>query len=94
VIAASYRNGLMVLILPGQRSKAALALGEELHLSISKIAMENPEAIGADHVTASVSVVTGRTGCAADRVKLLTRAIQAVPRHAAAGGDRVVPEFA
>ena len=94
VVAAAYRSGVIVLIVPELRSKAALELAEALRASISNLAIANPESIAANHVTASVAVVTGRVNRWIDRVHLLTRAILAVPRVSAAGGNRVVPESA
>lgn len=93
VVAAAYRDGMIVLVVPEMQSKPALELGEALRASISKLAIPNPEAIGANHVTASVAVVTGRVKRWIDRVHLLTQAVTAVPRVAAAGGNRVVPEY-
>jgi phosphoserine phosphatase RsbU/P len=94
VIAAAYRDGTIVLVVPDLRSKPALALAESLRVAVSRLGIANPEAIAADHVTASVAVVTGRVNRWMDRVHLLTQAISAVPRVAAAGGNRVVPEYA
>lgn len=94
VIAAAYRDGTIVLIVPELRSSQALNLAEELRISVEDLRIANPEAICADHVTASVAVITGRVSGCIDRVHLLTRAISAVPRAAAAGGNRVEPEYA
>ena len=94
VVAASYRDGTIVLVVPDLKSKPALELGEALRASVSRLGIANPEAIAADHVTASVAVVTGRVNRWIDRVHLLTQAISAIPRVAAAGGNRVVPEYA
>jgi GGDEF domain-containing protein len=93
VVAAAYRDGMIVLVVPELQSKPALALGEALRAAISRLAISNPESIGANHVTASVVVVTGRVKRWIDRVHLLTRAMSTVPRIAAAGGNRVVPEY-
>jgi phosphoserine phosphatase RsbU/P len=94
VVAAAYRNGMIVIVAPELRAQPALELAEALRNSVSKLGIANPESIAADHVTASVVVVTGRVTRWVDRVQLLTRAISAVPRIAAAGGNRVVPEYA
>ena len=83
-----------MLVVPELQAKPALELGEALRASVSRLGIVNPESIVANHVTASVTVVTGRVNRWIDRVHLLTRAISAVPRVAAAGGDRVVPEYA
>ena len=85
---------MIVLVVPELQSKPALELGEALRAAVSRLGIANPESIAADHVTASVAVVTGRVKRWIDRVHLLTRAISAVPRVAAAGGNRVVPEYA
>jgi PleD family two-component response regulator len=90
VLAAAYRSGMIVLIIPELRARAANALGEALRASVSRLAIRNAEAIAADHVTASVAVVTGRVDGWIDRAHLLTRAILAVPGVSAAGGNRVV----
>jgi diguanylate cyclase (GGDEF)-like protein len=94
VIAAAYRGGVIVLIAPEMESAIALRLGEALRMSVSALRIANPESIAANHVTASVAVVTGRAHRNSERLHLLTRAISAVSRIAAAGGNRVVPEFA
>lgn len=94
VVAAAYRGGMIVLVIPELESKPALELGEALRHSVSTLRIGNRESIAANHVTASVAVVTGRVKRGFECIQLLTRAISAVPRAAAAGGDRVVPEFA
>jgi PleD family two-component response regulator len=93
-IAAAYRNGTMVLILPELGSKPALQLGEALRASVSRLGIANPESMAANNVTVSVVVATGRINHSPDRLNLLTRTISALPRVAAAGGNRVVPEYA
>jgi PleD family two-component response regulator len=92
VVAATYRDGLIVVIVPEIKSKAASALGEALRASVSGLRIANSESIAANHVTVSVAVVTGRVNRWVDRVDLLTRAVTAVPRVVAAGGNRVVLE--
>jgi sigma-B regulation protein RsbU (phosphoserine phosphatase) len=92
VVPAAYRSGMIVLVAPDMPAKHAQIIGEALRASVAKLGIANPEAIAEDHITASVSVVTGRPSGWVDRVDLLTRAISAVPRLAAAGGNRVVPE--
>jgi sigma-B regulation protein RsbU (phosphoserine phosphatase) len=94
VVAAAYRDGMIVLVVPELQAKPALELAETLRASIFALRLTNPESIAADFVTASVVVVTGRVKRWLDRVHLLTQAISAVPRVAAAGGNRVVPEYA
>jgi PleD family two-component response regulator len=90
VVAAAYRSGVIVLVVPELRSKPAKDLGEALRASVSRLAIDNAESIASDHVTASVAVVTGRADGWIDRAHLLTRAVLAVPQVSAAGGNRVV----
>jgi PleD family two-component response regulator len=92
VIAAAYGDGLIVLVAPGMDAKPASNLAEALRASVAALGIRNSEAISAPHVTASVAVVTGRASRGGHRVRLLTRAISAVPKVAAASGDRVVSE--
>jgi GGDEF domain-containing protein len=93
VVAAAHRNGVIVLVVPELPSKPALELGEALRVAVSKLKIANPESLAANHVTASVAVVTGRIN-RSDRLQLLTQALSAIPRIAAAGGNRVMPEYA
>ena len=93
VIAAAYRGGVIVLVAPEMESKPAAKLGEALRAAVANLRIANPEAIAANYVTASVVVVTGKAGRNNERLQLLTRAISAVSNAAAAGGNRVVPEF-
>jgi phosphoserine phosphatase RsbU/P len=92
VVAAIYRDGVIVLVLPEQSRMPALKLGERLRAAVSSLKIDNPESIAANHVTASVAVVSGRVKGGTDRIHLLTRAISALSNVTAAGGDRVVPE--
>jgi phosphoserine phosphatase RsbU/P len=94
VVAAVYRNGVIVLVLPQQPSGPALKLGKALRAAISDLRIANPESIAANRVTASVAVITGRIKGGTGRIQLLTRAISVLSNVAAAGGDRVVPECA
>jgi PleD family two-component response regulator len=94
VIAATYRGGVIVLIAPEMNSETALRLGEALRASVSALRIANPESIAANHVTASIAVMTGRARNSRERLHLLTRAIAAASKIAATGGNRVVPEFA
>lgn len=93
VVAAAYRDGVIVLVVPELPFKAAVQLGEALRASVSKLRISNPESIAANQVTASVAVVTGCVNRGIDSVHLLTRALSAIPKVAAAGGNRVVPEL-
>lgn len=90
VVAAAYRNGLIVAVVPELSNEAANGLGEALRAAVSRLVIANRESIAADHVTASVAVVTGRVDRWIDRVHLLTAAMAGVQDAAAAGGDRVV----
>jgi GGDEF domain-containing protein len=92
VVAAVYRDGVIVLVLPEQSRGPALKLGEALRASVSGLRIANPESIAANHVTASVAVVSGRVKGGTDRIHLLTRAISTLSKVTAAGGDRIVPE--
>jgi sigma-B regulation protein RsbU (phosphoserine phosphatase) len=90
VIAASYRNGMIILVAPEVGTKAARELGEKLRTTVAKLHVPNSESVISDYVTASVAAVTGQVKRAVDRVHLLTQAIAQVQDAAAAGGDRVV----
>jgi len=90
VIAASYRNGMIILVAPDFGTKAALELGEKLRTTVAKLHVPNSESVVSDYVTASVVAVTGQVKRAVDRVHLLTQAISQVQNAAAAGGDRVL----
>jgi PleD family two-component response regulator len=90
VLAAAYRNGLIVLVLPGFDMSAARRLGETLQSAVARLKIANSEAIAADHVTASVAVTNSRIRSGADRVNLLTRAISTAHKTATNGGDRLV----
>ena len=92
VVAAAYSDGLMVLVAPGLDAKPASNLAEALRGAVAALRIKNSEVIAANHVTASVAVVTGRANRGSDRIHLLTRAISAVPK-AAARGNRVVSEY-
>jgi PleD family two-component response regulator len=92
VVAAVYRDGVIVLILPQQLPAAALKLGQALHAAVSALRIANSEAIVTNYATASVSVVAGRVEGGTGRIHLLTRALSVLSEAAAAGGDRVVSE--
>ncbi|ABD08801.1 response regulator receiver modulated diguanylate cyclase [Rhodopseudomonas palustris HaA2] len=94
VVAGAYRNGTIVLIVPELPRQRALDLGEALRAAVSDLRIAEPEATCADHATASVAVVTGRVDSSVERIHLLTRAMAAVSRAAAEGGDRIVSEAA
>ncbi len=89
VVASTYRNGMIILIAPEYGAKPAKELGEALRASIARLALNNVEAITADHVTASVAVVSAHAG-RTDLTQLLIRAISTVKEVAAVGGNRMV----
>jgi PleD family two-component response regulator len=89
IVAGAYRNGTIVLVAPDFGALAATQLGETIRATVSHLKLANAESIAADHVTASVSVITGRVNGGEERVQLMTRALAAVQAAASAGGDRV-----
>jgi PleD family two-component response regulator len=89
-LAAAYRSGVIVLILPAFGVKKAEALAEAIKGAVAGLTIDNPESIAADHVTASVAVVSGHACRPNDRVNLLAHAISVVQSAAVAGGNRVV----
>ena len=86
VIAASYDNGIFVIVAPGYKTAAAVKFAETLRAAIARLALKNVEAISADHVTVSLAVSCSRATRKADRIKLLTQAINSVQVAAARGG--------
>src|SRR5579863_3255166 len=90
VIAASYRNGMIILVAPEFGANAARELGERLRMTVAKLRVPNSESVVSDYVTASVVAITGQVKRAVDRVHLLTQAISQVQTATLAGGDRVV----
>jgi PleD family two-component response regulator len=87
VVAASYRNGIFVLVAPGYDATAATMLADTLRLAIARLALSNVEAIAADHVTASVAVTSSAATQDTDRIKLLTQAIKSILDLSERGGD-------
>ena len=90
IVAASYRNGMIILVAPEFGAKSARELGEMLHSTVSKLRLPNSESVVSDHVTASVAAVTGKVKGSIERVHLLTQAIAKVQDAAGAGGNRVL----
>jgi PleD family two-component response regulator len=90
VIATAYRNGVMVVVMPGADLMQGRALGESLRQAVARLDIANRELISADHVTLSVSVASGHVRNGADRVNLFTQAIGNVQAMAAESGDRLV----
>jgi PleD family two-component response regulator len=87
VVAASYRNGIFVLVAPGYDASAATMLAETLRLTIARLALSNAEAIAADHVTASVAVTSSAATYETDRIKLLTQAIRSIQNLSELSGE-------
>jgi PleD family two-component response regulator len=90
IVAAAYRNGVIVLVAPECGASAARQLGEALCNAVSRLRLPNAESIAADHFTASVAAVTGKAKRGIDRVHLLTQAISNAQNTAATGGNRVL----
>ena len=90
IVAAAYRNGMIILVAPEVGAGSARELGETLRTTVAKLRLPNSEAVVSDYVTASVAAITGRVKRTADRVQLLTQAISKVQDAAGAGGDRVL----
>jgi PleD family two-component response regulator len=90
IVAAAYRNGIIILIAPEVGASSARELGEILRSTVTKLRLPNSESLVSDYVTASVASITGQVKRAIDRVQLLTQAIAKVQDAAVAGGDRVL----
>jgi phosphoserine phosphatase RsbU/P len=90
IVAASYRNGMIILVAPEFGANSARELGETLHSTIAKLRLANSESTVSDYVTASVAAITGQVKRSIDRVHLLTQAIAKVQDAAEAGGNRVL----
>jgi diguanylate cyclase (GGDEF)-like protein len=93
-VAGKYDDGMMVLIAPEMNARSASEFGESLRASISGLRIRNRESVAADHITVSISVVTGKIRRGKDCVHLLTRAVTAVRQQAKVGSNRVTPEMA
>jgi PleD family two-component response regulator len=90
IVAAAYRNGLIILVAPEFGAASARELGETLHTTVAKLRLPNSESVASDYVTASVAAITGQVRKGKDRVHLLTQAISKVQDAAGAGGNRVL----
>lgn len=90
LVAAAYKNGMIVLVAPELEANSARKLAEDLHATVQKLRLPNSESVASDYVTASVAAITGRAKREIDRIQLLTRAIASVQQAAAAGGNRVL----
>jgi sigma-B regulation protein RsbU (phosphoserine phosphatase) len=89
-VAAAYRNGVIVVVVPESGPEPAQQLGESLRAAVSQLAIGNREAIAADHVTATVAVVSGRIRRGATRAHLLAHAISTVSDAARGDGNRLI----
>jgi sigma-B regulation protein RsbU (phosphoserine phosphatase) len=90
IVAAAYKNGMIVLVAPELGAKGARKLAEDVHATVQKLRLPNPESIASDYLTASVVAITGHAKRDVDRIQMLTHAIASVQQAAAAGGNRVV----
>jgi sigma-B regulation protein RsbU (phosphoserine phosphatase) len=90
VVAASYRNGVIVLVLPEVGAEPARELGETLRAAVSRLAIANPESIAADHVTATVAVVSGNIRRGINRAYLLAHAISTVNDATHGEGNQMI----
>jgi GGDEF domain-containing protein len=92
IVAAAYRNGIIIVVAPEVGAKGARELGEALCTTVSKLRLHNSESLVSDYVTASVAAITGQVRRAVDCVQLLTHAIAKVQDAAEAGGNRVLAQ--
>jgi phosphoserine phosphatase RsbU/P len=89
-VAASYRNGVIVLVLPEVGAESAQELGESLRAAVSRLAIANSESIVADHVTATVAVVSGNIRRGINRAYLLAHAVSTVNEAARGAGNQMI----
>ncbi len=94
VIAAAYRNGMIVLVAPQLGAEAAAELAKTLHGTVQRLRLPHSEAVVSDHVTATVAAITGCGRRDIDRIQLLIQAISKVQQATTAGGNRVVAVMA
>jgi PleD family two-component response regulator len=85
VVAASYPDGVIVLVAPRLPGSAAKVLGQALRSTIASLGIANSEAIAADGVTVSLGVVTARHS----RTELVADARRLLKDAMAAGGNRI-----
>jgi PleD family two-component response regulator len=90
LVAAAYKNGMIILVAPELGAEAARDLAQTLHATVQKLRLPNSESIASDFLTASVAAITGRARRDANRIQLLTQAISCVQKATADGGNRVV----
>jgi PleD family two-component response regulator len=89
VVAAAYRNGLIIIVAPDISADDAAALAQSMRAAIARLAISNREFVASDTVSASAAVVSARVRGGSERVKLLMKAIAGAQRSAAEGGDRM-----
>jgi PleD family two-component response regulator len=94
VVAASYRNGLIVIVAPDLGPASAQNLAHSLRAAIAELGISNCELVAADNVTASAAVVTGRAADGPERARLMMQAIANVQRAAADGGNQLMSQIA
>jgi PleD family two-component response regulator len=90
IVAASYRNGIIILVAPDVGADSARELGEKLRKTVEKLHLRNSESVASDYVTASVVAITGRVKRTVDSVHLLTHVLAKLRDVTGAGGDRVL----
>jgi PleD family two-component response regulator len=90
IVAASYRNGIIILVAPEVGADSARQLGETLRKTVERLHLRNSESIASDYVTASVVAITGRVKRAVDSMHLLTHVLAKLRDVTGAGGDRVL----
>lgn len=89
-VAASYPNGVMVIVAPGYDNAAASRLADAMRAEVSHLQLPNAEGTGSDYFTATVATVTGIPARDSDRIRLLTQAIGTVHGSSARAGDEVI----
>jgi phosphoserine phosphatase RsbU/P len=90
IVAATYPNGMMILVAPEVGAAAARELGETLRATVLKLRLRNSEAIVSDYITASVVTISGQVRRPDDRVQMLAQAISKMKKAASDGGNRVL----
>jgi len=90
VLAASYRNGLIVIVAPDTGAADAAKLAQSARSAVARLDIGNREFVANDRASVSAAVVSARVKGGAERIKLLVRAIAGVQRSATAGGDQLV----
>jgi PleD family two-component response regulator len=85
VVAASYPDGVIVLVAPRLHGAAARVLGQALRSTVASLAIANPEAIAANCATVSIGIITARHS----RSELVADARRLLKEAMAAGGNRL-----